>query len=329
MTRFRLSYFVHERPLGWAFLAAAGWMLIVIAVAAFGTAASIRVLPHEVQFLNSTISEIALQDHAGNLVGFMVHNRVSFAGALMATGLLYLWLAHGPLRRGEAWAWWAFLLSGYTGASSFLSYFLTQYIDVWHGLGTLGISLTITIGLALTYPTLKGSRNILSLWPPDAFADLFSAFGVGRLLFSTWAVGMIVGGSLVLETGVVRVFVPEDLQFMRSTVETLRQIDPQVIPFVAHDRIGFGGALISCGIVAMACVWHLLNRESVGALGWLSAAWFVRMITAIGVHPLVGYVNLMHLLPFLIIDSAFLIGLILMVGSKFSHTVTVRTSSVS
>ncbi len=316
----RLSTFIHQRPLGWAFLAAAGWILIVIALAAFVTAASIRVLPHETQFLNSTIADIALQDHAGNLVGFMVHNRVSFAGALMATGLLYVWLAHGPLRQGEAWAWWAFLFSGYTGASSFLSYFLTNYIDVWHGLGTLGISLTITIGLVLSYPTLKAPRGLRCLWPTDLFTDMFSAFSLGRFLLSVWAIGMIGGGALVLETGVVRVFVPEDLQFMRSTVDTIRQIDPQVIPFVAHDRIGFGGALIACGLVSILCIWHMLHRQRLVALGWLSAAWFVRMLTAIGVHPLVGYLNWWHLLPFLLIDSAFLLGLILLVGDTVRHT---------
>lgn len=295
--------------LGWAFLGATGWILIVIAVAAFLTAASIRILPHETSFLHSSVNELNFRDHAGNLVGYMMHNRVSFGGALFAIGLLYLFMAQVLLRQGAVWAWWGFLLSGYLGVSSFLSYFLTDYLDVWHGFGSVGLMLTITLGLVTSFPTLPRPRSISQIWPKDLFATLASPFTIGRLILSVWAFGMMVGGFLVLETGVVRVFVPEDLQFMRSSIDALRQINPQVIPFVAHDRIGFGGALISCGVAALGCIWHGLKPGGRWALAVLCGAWFMQTVTAIGVHPLVGYNSLWHLFPFLVMDSAFLVGL--------------------
>jgi hypothetical protein len=46
------------------------------------------------------------------IVHFMIHDRVSFGGSLVAIGTLYLWLATFPLRYGESWAWWVFALSG-------------------------------------------------------------------------------------------------------------------------------------------------------------------------------------------------------------------------
>jgi hypothetical protein len=311
----RLSTYIRQYHLGWAFLAATGWMLIVIGLAAFATAASIRVLPHEAHFLDSTVSDLVFRDHAGNLIGYMMHNRVSFGGALIAIGLLYVWMADVLLRESAAWTWWAFLLSGYFGVSSFLSYFLTDYLDLWHGFGSIGLALTITLGLIFSFPTLLSPRDIRQIWPGDMFRTMFSRFTVGRFILSVWAFGMMAGGFLVLETGVVRVFVPEDLQFMRSTVDVLREINPQVIPFVAHDRIGFGGALISCGIAALGCIWHGLKPGSKVALAILCGAWFMQTITAIGVHPLVGYNSLWHLFPFLVMDTAFVIGLPFVFGT--------------
>jgi hypothetical protein len=38
------------------------------------------------------------------IVHFMVHDRVSFGGALIAIGTLYLWLTEFPLRHGQAWS---------------------------------------------------------------------------------------------------------------------------------------------------------------------------------------------------------------------------------
>src|SRR5262245_56674858 len=68
-------------------------------------------LPHDERFLGMTAEQLCAL-HGCRIVHFMVHDRVSFGGAALAVGLLYLWLAGSPLRQGRAWAWWALLVSG-------------------------------------------------------------------------------------------------------------------------------------------------------------------------------------------------------------------------
>jgi len=67
----------------------------------------------------------------------MIHDRATFGGVLIAIGTLYLWLAEFPFRRGDAWAWWTLLLSGFVGFLSFLGYLGYGYLDSWHGIATL------------------------------------------------------------------------------------------------------------------------------------------------------------------------------------------------
>jgi hypothetical protein len=56
------------------------------------------------------------------ILHFMIHDRISFGGVLIAIGVMYLWLTEFPLQRGETWAWWALVASGMVGFVSFLSY---------------------------------------------------------------------------------------------------------------------------------------------------------------------------------------------------------------
>ncbi|MFZ0545694.1 MAG: hypothetical protein WAM60_09675, partial [Candidatus Promineifilaceae bacterium] len=88
----------------------------------------------------------------------------------------------------------------------------------------------------------------------------------------------------------------------------LEQINSHLVPFIAHDRIGFGGALISWGLAALACIWHGLKPGSGRLLYWMSFLWLLELLTAIAIHPVVGYNSLSHLMPFLIKDGFFLLG---------------------
>src|SRR4051812_43923086 len=91
-----------------------GISLIGSGLFAFFLAGSGHFLPHDIQYLGMSAGELRSIAH-GRLARFMMHDRVSFGGAIFGIGVLYLWLAEFPLARGEAWAWWTFAASGVAG----------------------------------------------------------------------------------------------------------------------------------------------------------------------------------------------------------------------
>jgi len=77
--------------------------------------------------------------------------------------------------------------------------------------------------------------------------------------------------------------------------QQLDAINARLIPLIAHDRAGFGGALTTVGLLTTSILWFApLNRSLwqtllVGGLpGWS---------TAIFVHPAIGYTDPIHLSP--------------------------------
>src|SRR4029450_7779492 len=66
-------------------------VLLFAGVFAFFIAARGEVLPHDIEFLGITPAELCAV-HECRIVHFMVHDRVSFGGALVAIGVVYLWL---------------------------------------------------------------------------------------------------------------------------------------------------------------------------------------------------------------------------------------------
>src|SRR5579862_1894296 len=112
--------------------------LIAAGTFALVTSISGTFLPHDEYFLGMTAAELcAIQ--GCRILHFMIHDRISFGGALISIGLLYFWLTSFPLRMGKAWAWWLFLVSGVVGFLSFFAYLGFGYLDTWHGLSTLAL----------------------------------------------------------------------------------------------------------------------------------------------------------------------------------------------
>ncbi|HVR86186.1 MAG TPA: hypothetical protein VMU54_17825, partial [Planctomycetota bacterium] len=247
-----------------------------------------------VQFLGMTAEQLCSL-HGCRIVHFMFHDRVAFGGALIAAGILYLWLAAFPLEAGEAWAWWLFALSGGAGFLSFLAYLGYGYLDSWHGTATLALLPCFGVGLARTFGRLKAPRSLRSLIRPADGWPWGSPGAVGRLLLLGTALGMIAGGGTILVVGMTSVFVPTDLQFMGLRVEDLRAVNPRLVSLIAHDRAGFGGAISTTGILVLGCVWWGRPSRSLWqALALSGAAGFA---CAIGVHFAVGYTDWLHLFP--------------------------------
>jgi MFS family permease len=265
-------------------------------------------LPHDVQFLGITAEQLCALAQC-RIVHFMFHDRVAFGGALIAIGAIYMWLAEFPLRRGEAWAWWLFLVTGIVGFGSFLAYLSYGYLDTWHGTGTLLLVPFFLAGMIRSRSALVDSAPIASLFKPSLPLTLKSSFGVGRICLLATAIGMVLGGLTIMTVGMTSVFVPQDLQFMGLTAQEIHAVNPRLVPLIAHDRAGFGGGIAACGVAVLFCVWCARPSKSLWQV--LCLAGVAGFSTAIGIHPMVGYLSLSHLAPAILGALVFLIGLLL------------------
>lgn len=291
-------------PTGFALFSAAA-ILLLIGLAALATAISSVMLPHESKALGLELAVLQGFHPRQTLVPFIVHNRVSFGGLLVVNGLLYWWLTRETSKSGRRWSWWALCLSGGVGVASYLAYYPHGYWDRVHGMGTVVIAAGLAIGLAQTWSLTDGP--VLRLRPAKVLRQRFL---LSRLLLTVWGAGTLLGGLTVLGVGMIPVFVPTDLEFLGATTGDVAAVHEAVLPFVAHDRIGFGGALIASGIAMLSIIWFVEDQNRLASLRLLLVVWAVGAVTAIGVHPLVGYNSLPHLLPFLVKDGAFLLALV-------------------
>jgi len=261
-------------------------------------------LPHDVAFLGMDARALcALQ--GCRIVHFMFHDRVAFGGVLIAVGLLYAWLAEFPLRSGQRWAWRAFAWSGGCGFASFLTYIGYGYLDTWHGVATLVLLALFAVGLGRSRRTLAASS------PPTSRPALGS-LGLGRLLLVATGLGFVGAGLTISVVGSTVVFVPQDLTFMGLDAADLRAINPRLVPLIAHDRAGFGGALVTCGVAWLFCVFY--GEPSRGLWQTLLLAGLAGFACAIGVHLVVGYLDLLHLAPAILGAVLFLVAIALSYG---------------
>ena len=288
--------------------------------------ASGHFLPHDVAYL-----QMSPQDLCGinecRIVHFMFHDRVSFGGSLITLAVIYLWLAAFPLKAGERWAWWALCISGVSGFGSFLSYLGYGYLDSWHAVATAGLLPCFALGMYLTHRRIVAIRDKTIPGIPRTtwlhrrgIVSWRSNAGAGCVCLLTTAAGLIGAGMTILSIGMTEVFVPTDLTYMSITRAELDQINPRLIPLIAHDRAGFGGAVATIGLLLFACVWNDGVSRSLwqalliaGTAGWAAA---------IGGHPLIGYTDPIHLAP--AVTGAFLYstGLVLTFSATKSDTIS-------
>ncbi|QOV87364.1 hypothetical protein [Humisphaera borealis] len=294
------------RPLlsfvGLALVLSGGFALFLVATGHF--------LPHDEQFLGMTADQLC-DLHGCKVVHFMYHDRGAFGGSLISVGILYLWLVAVPLRRGDAWAWWTMLASGSVGFVSFLTYLGYGYLDTWHGTATLVLLPCYVWGMGRTRRALVVPRRLDHQPDTDRAtpSGWSSRFGVGRACLLLTAVALVAAGIVIMVVGMTSVFVPQDLAFMGLEPADLHAINPRLVPLIAHDRAGFGGGLCATGVTVFLCVWN--GRPSRSLWQALLVSGVIGFGTAIGVHPMVGYLDVVHLAPAVIASALFLAGLCL------------------
>ena len=293
------------RPL----LSLTGLALIVSGGFALFLSATRHFLPHDVQFLGMQPDDLCSLQGC-RIVHFMFHDRVSFGGVIFAIGILYLWLAEFPLKHGQAWAWWLFLISGVIGFGSFLAYLGYGYFDTWHGVATLFLLPIYIAGLIMTRKLVSdGASGWRSLLVPGSSPGWFTPAGIGRAAILACGVGLIGGGLTITTVGMSVVFVPTDLTFMGLSAPELHAINPRLIPLIAHDRAGFGGGVLTNGVMLLVIAWCARPSRA----GWqaLFTAGVIGFGCAILVHPAIGYTNFIHLLPAYLGALLFAMGLLL------------------
>ena len=264
-------------------------------------AATGHFLPHDAIYLGMSAHELcALEDC--RILHFMIHDRISFGGVVIAIGVLYMWLALFPLCRGESWAWWSLACSSVVGFLSFLSYLGYGYLDTWHGAATLTLAPLFFVGL------IRTRRLRLNTVAPDSL-DLRSGPGIGRGLLLLSSIGISVAGVTIMMVGMTTVFVPQDLEFIGMPRAALGAVNPHLVPLIAHDRAGFGGALLSFGVAMFGCLRYA--RPSRALWQALTIAGVAGFGTAVGVHPAIGYMSAMHLGPAVLGCFVFTAGLAL------------------
>lgn len=289
-----------ERAWFWTSMMGAG--MLFGSLLALAIALTHVVLPYDEAFVGMHRHELAAVN--GRLLDFMAHDRVSLAGTMIALGVMYLGLSLGGIRRGLHWARQAVFASAFTGFASFFLFLGFGYLDTFHAFVTailfqlllLAVHSRLGPHVPESAPLPRGDRAWRrSLW--------------GQLLLVIHGFGLLGAGAAICVIGITEVFVPQDLEFMSTTAESLRQANARLVPLVAHDRATLGGMLLSSGLVfLLSALWGF--RNATAWLWWsLLIAGSAAYAAVLGIHFAVGYTSLVHLLPAFLGLAVLLLGL--------------------
>lgn len=285
----------------WSFLF--GLTILLGGIIALYFAFTSIILPYDESFIGLTRADILLANPL--ILSFMLHDRMALAGTMISGGIVYIQLARHGIRNNMHWARIAFhraAIVGFLGIFLFIGF---GYFDWLHGLFWL-------ILLPIYYLSFREGKKILGT-PISSHGknDRAWHYGLyGQLMFIILG-GLIVAGGMVISIiGVSRVFVSTDLTFLCMSPQMLANLSNQLIPVIAHDRAGFGSALVSVGLlILMISLWGFRKGErwiwNTLAIGALPA-----FIAGIGTHLYIGYTTFIHLLPVYFLVILYLLGLV-------------------
>lgn len=106
-------------------------------------------------------------------------------------------------------------------------------------------------------------------------------------------VGMAVGSVLALGIAATRVVLPYDEQFVGMTCNQLRDVNPRLLPFMAHDRVTLAGTMVALGVLyaglSLGAIrrgqhWAQVAVVHSAAVGFLSFFFFLGF----------GYLDVLH-----------------------------------
>ncbi|WP_041540412.1 hypothetical protein [Catenulispora acidiphila] len=240
-------------------------------------------------YLGLTTQGLNHIDH--DLVDFLQHDRLTMAGTMVSIGVLYAGLAWGGIRRGWLWARDAYLISGVVGFPTLFYFLSTGFVEPLH--------LAVAVALFPLFLLAVWRSPAVPRWTvrSDGPERLRRRALLGQLLMILTGVGLLAGGAVISVVGMTGVFVPTDLEFLDTDTAHLRAANPHLVPFIAHDRAGFGGALLSAAIaVILLSMWGWRRGEA-----WV---WWTLLLSAaagfgptLAIHFSIHYTDLSHLAP--------------------------------
>jgi dihydroorotate dehydrogenase len=281
-----------------------GLLMIIGGGLAWFVGATRVILAYDLAFLGLDRAGVAALNP--RLLDFMSHDRITLAGTMISIGVLYTALAWNGIRRREHWARQSIMLSAGIGLASFFLFVFHGYFDPLHFVQWVVALLCFEVGR-------RWRADAPPVVPmPDLANDrAWRAAAAGQLLFVMLAIGLIGGGLTIAALGATAVFVPEDLEFLQTTRAAVAAANPNLLPLIAHDRAGFGGALVADGLAVLTLALWGFRRGARWVWAALLLAGLPGLVAALGIHLSVGYLDAGHLAPPALALGLYLGGLLL------------------
>lgn len=288
----------------WGWMCLLGISMMLGGVIAWIIAASSVLLPYDESFLDMARSQVAGIN--GNLLHFMSHDRITLAGTMLSIGILYYQLARHGLRHGLHWAKTTVWVSCGVGFPSFFLYLGYGFLDPIHAAAAAML-------LPMFLLAMRRNPDRPNYKPVNLHNSAVWRRGLwGQLCFIIVGASLCIGGIVIAYVGITDVFVPQDIGYLCTTRDALDLANPQLVPLIAHDRAGFGGALLSDAIgILIVALWGLQQgaRWQWWTLLWSGSPGF---IAGLSVHYAIGYTDFVHLLPAYFVLVVYIAGLILL-----------------
>lgn len=288
---------------GWLWYWLFGFAITVAGFIALFFSMTAVILPYDEIFLGLFRRDII--NFNPSILYFMAHDRMTLSGTMISGGIIYMQLARHGIRHGLHWARKAVHIAGTIGFLGIFLFIGYGYFDWLHGLFWL-ILLPLFIFGYVKSKQAKVSPISINLFNSQSWKLSL----VGQLSFVILGLSLALGGIVISVIGASSVFVPTDLSYLCLTPEALNEFNERLIPVIAHDRAGFGSALLSVGLlVLMLALWGIREGER-----WVWWTFTIGAIPAfssgIATHFIIAYTDFFHLLPAYFALLLYVIGVI-------------------
>ncbi|MEH7381825.1 dihydroorotate dehydrogenase [Bacillus sp. JJ1533] len=262
------------------------------------------ILPYDEHFLGMQREEILLFNE--RILYFMAHDRMTLAGTMISGGIVYMALARFGVRNQILWTKQAIdfaAILGFLGILLFIGY---GYFDWLHLVFWL-ILLPIFITGFIKTRHLRGTPTSLNARNHQVWKQSL----VGQLSFIFLGFSFVLGGIVISFIGITNVFVPSDILYICMPPEMLDLFNDKLISVIAHDRAGFGSALLSVGLLVLTISLWGFQQGNKWVWWTLLIGGIPAFLAGIWIHFAIGYTTFIHLLPAYFALCLFFIGLIL------------------